>query len=243
MSTQIDDILAIAQAELGYVEKKSNSQLDSKTANAGSGNFTKYWRDLKPSFQGQPWCYCFVSWAARTAGVPESILPTCYSCSEGVAWFKARGQWVERTMAAKPGDLVFFKDSAGRTAHIGLVYKADRLVHTYEGNASSAAGVTPNGGSVVAKSYEPVYNRIIGYARPKYEVKQEDDIVTQDQFEAMYAAMAAKWDKLGASDRMAPEEYADAVRAGVSDGTRPQAPATRQEVAVMAYRAARQTGG
>jgi hypothetical protein len=241
--SQVDDILAVAQAELGYLEKKSNSQLDSKTANAGSGNYTKYWRDLKPTWQGQPWCYCFVSWCARHAGVPESVLPTCYSCGEGVAWFKARGQWIERTAAAKPGDLVFFKDSAGRTAHIGLVYRADKLIHTYEGNASSAAGVTPNGGAVVAKSYEPVYNRIIGFARPKYEVKQEDEDMTQEQFEAMYAAMEAKRDKLGASDKLAPDEYADAVRAGLSDGTRPQAAATRQEVTVIAYRAMRKAGG
>lgn len=30
-----------AREEIGYLEKKTNSQLDSKTANAGSNNFTK----------------------------------------------------------------------------------------------------------------------------------------------------------------------------------------------------------
>ena len=36
----------IAEAEVGYTEKASNSQLDSKTANVGNKNFTKYGRDL-----------------------------------------------------------------------------------------------------------------------------------------------------------------------------------------------------
>ena len=35
-------VLAVAVAEIGYMEKKTNSQLDSKTANAGSNNWTKY---------------------------------------------------------------------------------------------------------------------------------------------------------------------------------------------------------
>ena len=38
----IDKVLTIARQEIGYMEKRSNSQLDSKTANAGSSNYTKY---------------------------------------------------------------------------------------------------------------------------------------------------------------------------------------------------------
>ena len=37
-------VLAIATAEIGYHEKKNNSQLDNPTANAGSANYTKYAR-------------------------------------------------------------------------------------------------------------------------------------------------------------------------------------------------------
>lgn len=58
----IDKVLTIAHQEIGYLEKRSNSQLDSKTANAGSSNYTKYARDLYPSLQGQPWCDMFVDW-------------------------------------------------------------------------------------------------------------------------------------------------------------------------------------
>lgn len=50
----INVVLGIAEEEIGYLEKKNNSKLDSKTGNAGSANYTKYWRDIRPSYQGQP---------------------------------------------------------------------------------------------------------------------------------------------------------------------------------------------
>ena len=34
-------VVALLDGEVGYLEKKSNAQLDSKTANAGYNNFTK----------------------------------------------------------------------------------------------------------------------------------------------------------------------------------------------------------
>lgn len=66
-------VIAVAQAELGYLEKASDSQLDSKTANAGYANFTKYARDIDaiPHFfngpkQGYAWCgNCFIGWLFR----------------------------------------------------------------------------------------------------------------------------------------------------------------------------------
>ena len=55
-------IVSVALGEVGYLEKKSAANLDSKTANAGSKNYTKYgaWYGL----DGQPWCDMFVSWCA-----------------------------------------------------------------------------------------------------------------------------------------------------------------------------------
>ena len=54
--TAIDKLIAIASDEVGYLEKRSNASLYDKTANAGSGNYTKYWAEIKPDYQGQPWC-------------------------------------------------------------------------------------------------------------------------------------------------------------------------------------------
>ena len=42
----VERLLATARAEIGYIEKDTNAQLDDKTANAGDGNWNKYARDL-----------------------------------------------------------------------------------------------------------------------------------------------------------------------------------------------------
>lgn len=42
----INAVIGIAEEEIGYLEKRSNRQLDSKTANAGSGNYTKVDRNV-----------------------------------------------------------------------------------------------------------------------------------------------------------------------------------------------------
>ena len=65
---KVDKVLAIAKAEVGYLEKRNNSNLDSKTANAGTANYTKYARDLDAigfyngRKNGYAWCDVFVDW-------------------------------------------------------------------------------------------------------------------------------------------------------------------------------------
>ena len=62
------ELVAIAEAEVGYLEKKSNADLDSKTGNAGSKNYTKYARDLhkagyyQANKNGYEWCEVFNDW-------------------------------------------------------------------------------------------------------------------------------------------------------------------------------------
>ena len=41
MAYSAKQVIAIAEAEVGYLEKNSNSNLDSKTGNAGYNNYTK----------------------------------------------------------------------------------------------------------------------------------------------------------------------------------------------------------
>lgn len=68
-------VLKVAEGEIGYLEKASNSQLDDKTANAGNKNYTKYARDFDQKYpswyngkkNGFAWCDMFVDWC-RGAG-------------------------------------------------------------------------------------------------------------------------------------------------------------------------------
>jgi hypothetical protein len=233
---QIEAILAAAKSEVGYLEKKSAAQLDDKTANAGSGNYTKYWRDLAPSFQGSAWCYAFIVWCARAAHIPAAIVPTFFSCSEGIAWFKSKGLW---SISCQPGDLIFFSDRKGAPAHVGLVTRAGSVVETIEGNTSSAAGVVANGGAVVAKSYAASYARILGFGRPKYI--QEDEIVTYEDFKIL-ADKYLKELATGEANK-SPKEFEAAIVAGITDGKAPRRFATREEAAVMTYRAFSKAAG
>lgn len=151
MDKAIEKVILIAKNEIGYLEKKSNSQLDSKTANAGSSNYTKYWRDIKPSYQGQPWCAAFVSWCFMKAFGQEKAKkllkhwPYVY-CPTMADLF---------TLNANPkmGDIVIFKHN-GVFTHTGIVIKVsgDRF-WTVEGNTSGGSTIIANGGGVCQKSY------------------------------------------------------------------------------------------
>lgn len=147
----IEKLILIAKNEIGYLEKKSNIQLDDKTANAGSNNYTKYWRDIKPSYQGQPWCAAFVSWCFMKAfGLDKAkkLLkhwPYVY-CPTMSELFTLNSY-------PKIGDIVIFYHN-GTFTHTGVVTAVigDKF-YTIEGNTSGASGIIANGGGVCAKSY------------------------------------------------------------------------------------------
>ena len=48
MAAYASQVIATAINEIGYREKASNIQLESKTANAGNGSYTKYANFLTP---------------------------------------------------------------------------------------------------------------------------------------------------------------------------------------------------
>lgn len=164
----INAVIGIAEEEIGYLEKRSNSQLDSKTANAGSGNYTKYWRDIAPSYQAQPWCAGFVSWCFYKAfglAAAKKLLkhwPYVYCPDFGNKFIKYANP--------KKGDIVIFYRN-GTFAHTGIVTKVsgDRF-WTIEGNTSGASGIVANGGGVCEKSY---YNSQLPgtkFCRPDYSI-------------------------------------------------------------------------
>ena len=54
-----EQFIAMAVSYLGYLEKRSNADLDSKTANAGSNNYQRFQRDVGAG-NGDQWCQYFV---------------------------------------------------------------------------------------------------------------------------------------------------------------------------------------
>ena len=135
----INAVIKTAQNEIGYLEKKSNAQLNSKTANAGYNNFTKYWRDIYPAYQTEPWCAAFVSWCFMKAfglTMAKKLLkhwPYVYCPTLGSLFTKNANP--------KVGDIVIFYRS-GEFRHTGLVTKVQGdQFWTIEGNTSGASGI------------------------------------------------------------------------------------------------------
>lgn len=147
----IEKVILIAKNEEGYLEKKSNNQLDDKTANAGSANYTKYWRDIKPDYQGQPWCAAFISWCFMKAFGLDNAKKLLKHWP--YVYCPTLGKLFTRNANPKIGDVVIFYHN-GMFTHTGLVTAVigDRF-YTIEGNTSGASGIIANGGGVCAKSY------------------------------------------------------------------------------------------
>lgn len=168
----VDKIIKEAAKWEGYIEKASNYRLESKTANAGSNNYTCFSEWYKNegygNFQAQPWCAIFVSYVfGNVISNSESVMQHYAYCPTGVAQFKKMEKWFT---TAQKGDVIFFKDSNGIAIHTGIVINTEaKNIYTIEGNTSLAVGVVANGGCVKKKSYNINNKNILGYGRPKWE--------------------------------------------------------------------------
>ena len=177
MANTVDKVITAATNEVGYLEKETNSNLNSKTANAGDENYTKYGKWL--GLNGQFWCAAFISWIFYTAygtTVAKKLLCGAFSgaCETIRSNFDKKGQYFKRgDKKPKKGDLIFFTGTRHSGAnHIGIVYKVDsKKVYTIEGNTSGGSAVVDNGGGVAKKSYLLTNTRIMGYGRPEYETE------------------------------------------------------------------------
>lgn len=182
----VDKVLAVARAEIGYLEKKSNSQLDDKTANAGYANWNKYARDLDQTDgyngkkNGYEWCDIFVDWCFTQAfghklawemlGQPSHSAGA--GCEFSAMYFKSKGRFYK---TPQPGDQIFFQ-SGGTACHTGIVESVTAsTVTTIEGNTSGASGVVANGGGVCRKTYAIGSGYIMGYGRPDWSKAADDD--------------------------------------------------------------------
>ena len=187
-------VTAAAEGEIGYLEKAGSGSLYDKTANAGSANYTKYWAEIKPSYQGQPWCACFVTWCFVKAfgrEYAERLLrhyPYVY-CPDMQKLF---------TLHANPkkGDIVIFC-RGGVFTHTGLVTAVNGdCFTTVEGNTSGAGGIVANGGGVFKKSY---YNsKLPGtkFCRPDYSILEEKEELSMTQYEQLNALIRAQAQEL-----------------------------------------------
>lgn len=169
-------VINVAKGEIGYKEKASNSNLDNKTANAGSANYTKYARDFDEKYpnwyngkkNGFAWCDMFVDWCFLTAfGYANALSLLCQpeksagaGCTYSYSYYKKKGQTGK---SPKIGAQIFFGASESNLTHTGLVYNYDSAkVYTIEGNTSD---------QVAYREYAIGSSKIYGYGYPAYDAE------------------------------------------------------------------------
>ncbi len=188
------NVINVAAQEVGYLEKASNAQLDDKTANAGSNNYTKYARDLDAlswfngKKQGYAWCAVFVTWCFYQAYgmIAKEMLfqPDKDNCAAGCgsarSYYNKQGHLFNEPAV---GDQIFFWSSdMSKISHTGLVVGVDgSRVYTIEGNTSGGSSVIANGGAVCKKDYALDYKRIAGYGRPEWAQDDTGDADKEEQ--------------------------------------------------------------
>ncbi|MCA1824452.1 MAG: peptidoglycan-binding protein [Frankia sp.] len=141
----VADVLRIAKSQVGVVERGGRD--------GRSGNIVKYWAELCPSCQGQPWCACYQRWVDKHAGGPLLPVPNPYYCPSVETYARNHGLLIAKTGVAHAGDYVLFDfDGAGHAQHIGRLtrdYPGHGPAYTNEGNTSPGnAGSQRNGGGV-----------------------------------------------------------------------------------------------
>lgn len=210
------ELLNIARGELGATESPANS------------NRTKYgaWYGL----DGQPWCVMFVEWVFAQAGVKLPIETA--SCTILMNAAKSAGNWV--TSNYQTGDVVIY-DWGGdkRPDHCGIVEAVGgSSITAIEGN--TAIGNDSDGGQVMRRTR--TLGQIVGAVRPKYEEYDMDvEALTEAQLIRLAERMQAALGKCPLGETLAPE-LQEAVAAGITDGSNPNAFCTRAQAAVMVKR-------
>ncbi|MCI9187926.1 MAG: CHAP domain-containing protein, partial [Oscillospiraceae bacterium] len=171
-----------------------------------------------------PWCCAFVWWVFREAGASGLFYggKRTASCSTLLGFHKAQAVQGDYL----PGDIIFFNfDGKKNTQHVGICEAWDgQYITTIDGN--TAPTNEANGGAVMRRRRAKKY--IVGAYRPAYE----EDTMTQTDFDKMMDNYLERRGSKPASG-WAGQLLAQARSAGITDGSRPQSFATREEVVTM----------
>lgn len=170
-----DDVLAVADTQLGYTESTKNYVIDENEAIRG---YTRY-----GAWYGDPyghWCAMFVSFCLDYAEVDENLMPQDGNCQHWIeALSKEEYKLYHEAKDYEParGDLIFFNwNDTAESDHVGLVYEIieatedhGKQIKTIEGNAEN---------TVKYRTYNIDDESIMGYGElpenPNETVQEEE---------------------------------------------------------------------
>ena len=162
------DLVNVALSQVGYHEGENAKDRDGMHM-GNDKNWTEY--GYYCECDGFAWCAMFVSWCARQAQIPKSLIDNsrvARSYVFGVP-FKARGEHIPAT-----GDIVFFVEPGQEWTHVGIVLGIDdNGVYTIEGNTRDQVRIR-------YYSFDDTY--IKGYGPYESEPCTEDMIVRDNLY-------------------------------------------------------------
>ena len=138
-----EDVLAIAESQIGYTESSANFQVqDDGETKTG---YTRY-----GDWYGIPygdWCAMFCSFCLNYAEVDREIFPVDAGCEHWTVTLDELGLYHKAEgcdYTPKPGDLIFFdwldNGQDGKAEHVGFVYEFDKesgKIKTIDGNSGN----------------------------------------------------------------------------------------------------------
>lgn len=213
-------VLDIAIRDLGYHE--------------GANKDNKYgvWYGLNHN----AWCLMFCQWVYAQAGMPLPFKTA--SCGSLLRWYK----YNQPECIVKepiPGCLVIFDlpNTASLTDHVGLFESmSGQYITTIDGNTS--ANNDANGGYVNRRTRRK--NLVHAYIKPRGLVEMTStEILATLTGEDAYALLLKANEYAGkmATPEWMKDELSEAIKLGITDGTRPLATTQRGADAIMAKRA------
>lgn len=184
MGKTLNDLIALAKEQVGYLEKATNNNLDSHTANAGYGNYTKFSRDINKTglkgFNGSAWCISYQFWLDLKTFGKEKALELWHMTEDTYVGYNCFATWNVFSKAGKTGKtpklgalVIFTYSHAGRVINI-YTKNGVKYIDVVEGNTSSTAANERNGGTVAIKTRRANESVIKGYCYIDYEEPEED---------------------------------------------------------------------
>lgn len=174
----VQPVVDYALAEVGYIEKKSDSNLYSKTANTSErNNYTKFGKELANKFYDwdsttTAWCDAFVDWCFMKAyGIDQAKRMTYQYpygsayCQTSLRYYKDNGAYYSRGNNPQKGDQVFFYDKNNEVNHTGLVVDVNMKTKQFtyvDGNSGE------NTDRVCKSTISITESRVAGFGRPDF---------------------------------------------------------------------------
>lgn len=198
-----DDVLAVADSQLGYTESTKNYVIDEDGKIRGYSRYGDWYGDSYGH-----WCAMFVSFCLNYAEVDEAIMPYDASCQNWIETLSEEEYDLYREAGEYepvPGDLIFFNwDSLPDSDHVGFVYEIIEAtddhgvrIKTIEGNASD---------TVKYRTYDIDDNSIMGYAQlPKNPEVEEEEKVVEEEEKGVLAKVFSLAKSAESTDSYAPD--------------------------------------